>query len=84
MVLATETTMPTTAPCRRGHPSRAATPSPIETENTMPSEPPGSATHLTPRRSRRENSMPIENISRITPISANGSNARRSETQGPG
>ena len=83
-MLATEMTMPTMAPCRRGHPSRAAAPSPIATESTMPSGPPRSATHFTRRRSRSENSMPIENISRMTPISANSSNAWRSETAGPG
>ena len=84
MVLATEMTMPTMAPCRRGHPSTAATPSPSPTESAMPSGPPRSATHFTRRRSRSENSMPMENISRITPISANSSNVWRSETEGPG
>jgi hypothetical protein len=84
MVLATEMTMPTMAPWRRGQPSRAATPRPIPTESAMPSGPPSSATHLTRMRSRSENSMPIENISRITPISANSSKVCRSETAGPG
>ena len=39
---------------------------------------------MTRRRSRSENSMPTENIRRMTPISANSSKVCRSETAGPG
>ena len=84
IVLATEITMPTMAPCSSGQPSTAATPTPSPTDSRMPSGPPRSATHFTLNRSRSENSMPIENIRRMTPISANSSKVCRSETAGPG
>ncbi len=84
IVLATEITMPTMAPCSSGQPRAAATPTPSTTDRRMPSGPPSSATHFTLRRSRSENSMPIENIRRMTPISANSSKVWRSETEGPG
>ncbi len=84
MVLATEITMPTTAPWSRDQSSRPATAMPIVTERAMPSGPPSRATHFTRRRSCRENSMPTENMSRITPISAKSSKVCRSETAGPG
>ena len=84
MVLATEMTMPTMAPWSNGQPSRPATPRPIATESAIPRGPPRRATHLTRRRSRTENSMPTENMSRMTPISANSSKVCRSETAGPG
>ena len=84
MVLATEITMPTTAPGSKGQPSRAATPMPIATDSAMPSGAPSSATHFTRSRSCRENSMPTENMRRITPISAKSSKVCRSETAGPG
>jgi hypothetical protein len=54
-----------------------ATPSAVE--STMPSGPPRIAAHFTRRRSRSENSIPIENMRRTTPISANTSNVWRSE-----
>ena len=76
--------MPTMAPWSGVQPSRLATPSPIATESAIPSGPPRSATHFTRSRSRSENSMPTENMSRITPISANSSKVCRSETAGPG
>jgi hypothetical protein len=50
----------------------------------MPMGPPTRATHFTLNRSRRENSIPIENIRRMTPISANSSKVWTSETVGPG
>ena len=51
IVLATETTMPTTTPCRYGQPSSAPAPTPRPTESRMPSGPPSSATHFTRSRS---------------------------------
>ena len=84
IVLATETTMPTIIPCRYGQPRSAPAPTPSPTDRRMPSGPPSSATHLTRNRSRRENSMPIENIRRTTPTSANNWKVRTSETEGPG
>ena len=39
--------------------------------STVPSGPPTSATQRTRIRSRSENSIPMENMSRTTPISAN-------------
>ena len=74
IVLATEIRMPTTSPWLGGHPRAqpAASPRPIDTR--MPSGAPSRATRRTWSRSRRENSSPIENIRRTTPISANSSN----------
>jgi hypothetical protein len=45
---------------------------------------PATATHFTRSRSRSENSTPIENMRRMTPISANTSKVCRSVTDGPG
>jgi hypothetical protein len=84
IVLATETTIPTTTPWSGGHPSQLPTPIPKATESTILSGPPRMATHFTRSRSWTENSIPIENISRMTPISAKNSKARMSETAGPG
>jgi len=84
MVLATETTMPTIAPCNRGKPMTLAAPIPRAMESKMPRGPPRMATPLTRSRSRNENSTPIENMRRTTPISAKSSKVCRSETEGPG
>jgi len=61
-----------------------AAPAPSAAVSTMPSGPPINATQRTRSRSRRENSMPMENMRRTTPISANTSNVWVSETVGPG
>src|SRR6266566_7058051 len=84
MVLATEMTRPTASPCPGGQPSTPPAPAPSAAVSTMPSGPPSSATHRTRSRSRSENSMPTENISRTTPISANSSKVWVSDTVGPG
>ena len=78
MVLATETTMPTIGALQR-RPAQQRAPDPHRRADgsTMPSGPPRSATHLTRSRSRRENSMPIENMRRTTPISAKSSKVCR-------
>ncbi len=74
MVLAMEMTAPITMLCVVDHPIRR----PVATANPMamriPIGPPASATHLTRIRSFTENSSPIENIKRMTPISAKRSN----------
>ena len=84
MVLATEITRPMITPCKVGQPSRAPTPRLSATQSAMPSGPPRRATQRTRVSSRSENSMPMENIRRITPISANSSKVWTSETVGPG
>ena len=76
--------MPMTALCSGGQPSAVPTAIARRIDSAMPSGPPTSATHFTRKRSRSENSMPIENMRRTTPISANSSKVRRSETCGPG
>ena len=50
----------------------------------MPSGPPISATHFTRSRSDSENSMPMENMSSTTPISATTSKVWPWERAGPG
>jgi len=70
IVLATEMMQPTATPWITGQPSNAPTATPIPTHSKIPSGAPASATHFTFRSSGTENSMPTENISRITPISA--------------
>ena len=52
--------------------------------STVPSGPPTSATQRTRIRSRSENSIPMENMSMTTPISANTSKWRESVMEGPG
>ena len=84
IVLAGDTTMPMTAPATGLQPSRLPTASPTAVDRTMPIGPPTSAIHFTPIRSFSENSIPSENISSTTPISANSSNVWMSETAGPG
>ena len=84
IVLATEMTSPMARPCRGGQPSTKPAPAPSAAVSTMPSGPPMNATQRTRSRSRRENSMPMENMRRTTPISANTSNVWVSETVGPG
>jgi hypothetical protein len=84
IVLATEMTMPTTTPWTVGQPSKAPTAEASEIESTMPRGAPTMATHFTRSRSRRDSSIPIENMSRITPISANSSNRWTSVTASPG
>ena len=59
-------------------------PRPEPIERRMPSGPPMRATHFTRRRSVSENSMPIENIRRATPISAKSSSVCKCATVGPG
>ena len=76
--------MPMTAPATGLQPSTLPTATPMAVDSTMPSGPPTSATHFTPIRSLSENSIPSENMSRTTPISANSSNVWMSETEGPG
>ena len=83
-MLATDTIAPTAIAWDTGHPRTAPTPRASATDSTMPSGPPTSAIHFTRSRSRRENSMPIENISRTTATSANCSKVRRCVTVGPG
>jgi len=83
-VLAGDTTMPMTAPVTGLQPSKLPTDIPSAVDMTMPSGPPTSATHFTPIKSFSENSIPSENMSRTTPISANSSNVWTSETEGPG
>ena len=84
MVLATEMTAPTTTPCSMDQPTSQPTPAPSSIDSAMPRGPPTIATHFTRSRSRSENSMPIENMSRMTPISARTSKVCTSETVGPG
>ncbi len=84
MVLATEMTAPMTMPWSGGRPRRLPAPSPRRIDSRIPSGPPTSATHFTRSRSRSENSMPMENISRMTPISANSSKVWTFDTVGPG
>ena len=69
---------------RAGQPSSAPMAEAREIDSSMPSGAPTMATHFTRKRSRRDSSIPIENMSRITPISANSSNRCASLTAGPG
>jgi hypothetical protein len=84
IVLATETTMPTTALRVGLQPAWAPTAIASPMIRRMPSGPPRIAIHFTPARSFKENSIPSENISRMTPISAKRSNVCMSATDGPG
>lgn len=84
IVLATEIIAPTATLCCQLHPNSDPTPRPRATDNRIPIGPPRMATHFTRSRSRKENSRPIEYISRMTPISASTSNSCTSETVGPG
>ena len=84
MVLATEMMQPTATPWISGQPSNAPTATPIPTQSKIPSGAPTSATHFTFKSSGTENSMPTENISSTTPISAITSKLFTSCTRSPG
>jgi hypothetical protein len=79
-----ETTMPMIAPWSSGQPMATAAAMPSAIETRTPMGPPRMATHLTRSRSRSENSTPMENMRRMTPISAKTSKVCRSATEGPG
>ena len=84
MVLDTEITIPTMSPWRGGQPSAAPVPAPSPMVRRTASGAPRRATHRTRWRSRRENSIPTENIRRTTPISAKSSKLWTSLREGPG
>ena len=83
MVLWTQSTMPRLTPATMLQPSASATAVVRPMKAASPSGAPTRASR-TASKSFSDSSMPIENISRATPISAMTSKVWTSETAGPG
>ena len=84
MVLWTQSTMPRLTPATMLQPSASPTAVVRPMKAASPSGAPTRASRRTARKSFNDSSMPIENISRATPISAMTSKLWTSETAGPG